>query len=82
MYGGLRFFCVGWRKLQIQARQALEGRAKARSGGSAQRDQRNGAEGRNPGSATHRARDVLLRNVCITKKAPQKEKEEKDLDLF
>ncbi|MBQ3649082.1 MAG: hypothetical protein II957_02665, partial [Treponema sp.] len=25
---------------------------------------------------------VLLQNVCITKKAPQKEKEEKDLALF
>ena len=36
-------------------RQAVEGRALARSGGRAERDQRNGAERRNPASATYKA---------------------------
>ena len=48
-----------------KARQALEGWAKAHSGGSAQRDQRNGAEGRNPASATQRALAVLLGRLCF-----------------
>ncbi|HAM78518.1 MAG TPA: hypothetical protein DCP61_04980 [Treponema sp.] len=49
----------------MNTRQALEGRAQARSGGSAQRDQRNGAEGRNPASATQRALAVLLGRLCF-----------------
>ena len=53
----------------------IGGAGAARSGGSAERDQRNGAGGRNPGKPTHRARGLLLQNVCITKKVPQKKKE-------
>ena len=49
----------------MNTRQALEGRAQARSGGRVQHDQRNGAEGRNPASATQRALAVLLGRLCF-----------------
>ncbi len=43
-------------------------------GGAAQPFQRNGAgwAPRNPGKPTHWAQGLLLQNICMTKKAPQK----------
>jgi len=52
----------------------LQGRAKARSGGSAQRDQRNGAERRNPASTTQGA--CLAAKKFWRKKAKRRKKKE------
>ncbi len=63
--------------LHPQARQGLEGRAKARSGGSAQRDQRNGAERRNPGKPITKMARCSLGTLLFSRKKRRKKKKKK-----
>ncbi|MBR4385785.1 MAG: hypothetical protein IKP51_04640 [Treponema sp.] len=75
-------FLAQMKMQQKKARQALEGWAKAHSGGSAQRDQRNGAEGRNPGSATQGACFAAKKTVCPKSKCRKKKKKMLSLNKF
>ena len=63
--------------LHPKARQGLEGRAKARSGGSAQRDQRNGAERRNPGKPLNKMGRASFRKYLLNKASAAKRRRKK-----
>ena len=65
--------------LHPQARQGLEGRAKARSGGSAQRDQRNGAERRNPGKPLNKMGRASFRKYLLNKASAAKRRRRKKI---